>query len=190
MYAAQVLLDSPFARGITELIQRLDLEGGTSAMFLPYFTEDFLAIVRGVAEREYQARYRQDDPWVRLLPGAALGIRESQVEVVDLPELFCEPTARTESDADNAIALYEQLKILTPVQASDQRLWACLAHTDVLEVPAYSLARRFSRGFRKCRDTFVFQGQFNGKIGPERNRSALAAARPRRFYLTRRNRTV
>ena|SRR2546429_441875 len=98
-------------------------------MLLPYFSEDFLATIRVTAEREYRTRYSQDEPWVRSLPGTASGIRESQVEVVELPELVCEPNARTESDADNAIALYERLKMLTPVQASDERLWACLAHT-------------------------------------------------------------
>lgn len=98
-------------------------------MHLPYFSEDFLAAVRAIAEREHRAHYSQEEPWVRSLPEAATGIRESQVEVVELPELVCETDARTEADTANAIALYERLKMLTPVQASDERLWSCLAHT-------------------------------------------------------------
>ncbi len=98
-------------------------------MMLPYFSEEFLARVKAIAEREHRTRYEQNEPWVHSLPGASSGIRESQIEIVELPELVCEPDARTESDAANAIALYESLRILTPVQASDERLWSCLAHT-------------------------------------------------------------
>lgn len=46
-------------------------------MLLPYFSEDFLATVRAIAEHEHRTRYGQDEPWVRSLPGAASGIRES-----------------------------------------------------------------------------------------------------------------
>jgi hypothetical protein len=98
-------------------------------MLLPYFSEDFLATVRSAANTDHRSHYAQNDPWVRSLAGATTGIRDSQVEVVELPDLICEPDARTEADAANAIALYERLKILTPVQASDERLWSCLAHT-------------------------------------------------------------
>jgi hypothetical protein len=99
-------------------------------MRLPYFTDEFLAAVRTVAAREHRARYAQEDTWVNSLPGAPTGIRESQIEIVELPELVSEPGARTEADAANAIALYERLRMLTPVQASDERLWSCLAHTN------------------------------------------------------------
>jgi hypothetical protein len=98
-------------------------------MMLPYFSEEFLSGVRAIAEREHRARYGQEEAWVHSLPAATSGIRESQIEIVELPELVCEPDARTESDAANAIALYERLRMLTPVQASDERLWSCLAHT-------------------------------------------------------------
>jgi hypothetical protein len=98
-------------------------------MLLPHFSDEFLVAARAVAECEHRTRYCQEEPWVFSLASATSGIRESQIEVVELPELICEPDARTESDAANAIALYERLKILTPVQASDERLWSCLAHT-------------------------------------------------------------
>jgi hypothetical protein len=98
-------------------------------MMLPYFSEEFLSRVRATAEREHRARYSQEETWIHSLPAATAGIRESQIEIVELPELVCELDARTESDAANAIALYERLRMLTPVQASDERLWSCLAHT-------------------------------------------------------------
>lgn len=98
-------------------------------MHLAYLTEDFLDAVRSIAMRERESRYGQAEQWLPELPGAQAGIRESQIEIVDLPDLTCAPEARTESDAENGIALYERLKVLSPVQASDERLWACLTHT-------------------------------------------------------------
>jgi hypothetical protein len=98
-------------------------------MRLSYFTDDFLACVRAVAAREHKIKYSQNDPWVNLLDGASRGIRKSQIVITELPELISEPEARTESDAANSIALYEKLRMLTPVQATDERLWSYLAHT-------------------------------------------------------------
>lgn len=98
-------------------------------MRLPYLTEDFLQAVRSTASTEHERRYGQTEPWIRELAGAQSGIRESQIEIAELPELLCAPDARAESDADNGIALYDRLKMLSPVQASDERLWACLTHT-------------------------------------------------------------
>ncbi len=99
-------------------------------MRLQYLTEDFLQTVRSVAASEHGTRYGQPEPWIRGVHGAVSGIRESQIEVVELPDLPCEAGAETDSDAANAIALYERLTMLTPVQASDERLWACLTHTN------------------------------------------------------------
>jgi hypothetical protein len=98
-------------------------------MRLPYFTDEFLVELRAIAAREHRTRYAQEEAWVNSLSSAPAGIRESQIEIVELPELISEPGARTEADAANAMALYERLRMLTPVQASDERLWSCLAHT-------------------------------------------------------------
>ena len=137
---------------------------------LTYFTEDFLQTVRDVASREYDIRYSQDEAWARELPGAASGIRESQIEVVDLPELPCEPGARTASDGANAIALYERFKALSPVQASDERLWACLAHTHYWTY----MRARWPRGADNTFDSIETRWFFKGSSMERLARNGLA----------------
>jgi hypothetical protein len=125
---------------------------------LRYFTEEFLQNVRDVASREYATRYSRADAWVPELPGAATGIRESQIEVVELPELPCEAEARTASDGANAIALYERLKALSPVQASDERLWACLSHTHYWTYMQTRWPRGADNTFESVQTRWFFKG--------------------------------
>lgn len=125
---------------------------------LPYFTEALLQVVRDVASREYRSNYDRSEPWVRELPAAVSGIRESQVDVVELPELPCEPDARTESDGANAIALYERLKVLSPVQASDERLWACLCHTTYWSYMRTRWPRGADSTFESVETRWFFKG--------------------------------
>lgn len=137
---------------------------------LPYFTGDFLADVRAIATREHRARYSQEEPWVPSLPSAASGIRESQIQLIELPELVCEPGARTESDAANAIALYQRLRMLTPVQASDERLWSCLAHTTYWR---YACAR-WQGGLAESFDSVETRWFFKGSSMERLARNAIA----------------
>ncbi|MGH8046268.1 MAG: DUF6339 family protein [Chthoniobacterales bacterium] len=127
-------------------------------MRLPYLTEEFLQAVRSAALSEHGTRYSQPESWVRELPGAQSGIRESQIEVVELPELPCESDARTESDAANAIALYERLKGLSPVQASDERLWACLSHTHYWRYMCTRWPRGHDDSFESIETRWFFKG--------------------------------
>ncbi len=127
-------------------------------MLLPYFTEEFLAGVRAIAAREHRNRYIQEEPWVSLLPGVTSGIRDSQIEVVELPELVSEPGARTESDAANAIALYERLRMLSPVQASDERLWSCLAHMNYWRYSRVRWQGGTSENFDSVETRWFFKG--------------------------------
>lgn len=139
-------------------------------MRLPYFTDAFLIQVRAVAAEEFCTRYTKEVPWVNLLPGAQTGIRESQIEVVDLPELISQPDARTEADGANAITLYEHLRMLTPVQASDERLWACLAHTKYWR---YSCVR-WRGGSAKSFDTIETRWFFRGSAMERLARNSIA----------------
>lgn len=125
---------------------------------LPYLSEDFLQVVRSVAVREHGRRYSQAEPWIREVQGAESGIRESQIEVVELPELSCEPDARTETDAENGIALYERLKMLSPVQASDERLWACLTHTHYWRYMCARWPRGNEDSFESVETRWFFKG--------------------------------
>ncbi|RKH41315.1 hypothetical protein D7Y23_33275 [Corallococcus sp. AB050B] len=45
-----------------------------------------------------------------------------------LPELAQDPTDPSSTDADNSVRLYESLKSLDEVQASDERLWVWFTH--------------------------------------------------------------
>ena len=127
-------------------------------MRLPYLTEDFLQTVRSTAASEHGRRYSLAEPWIREVRGAQSGIRESQIEVVELPELSCEADARTESDAANGIALYERLKMLSPVQASDERLWACLTHTHYWRYMCERWPRGNEDSFESVETRWFFKG--------------------------------
>lgn len=127
-------------------------------MRLQYLTEDFLQIVRSTAANEHGPRYSRPDSWLHELLGARSGIRESQIEVTDLPVLPCEPDARTESDAANSIALYERLKMLTPVQASDERLWTCLTHSHYWEYMRARWPRASEDSFESIETRWFFKG--------------------------------
>lgn len=127
-------------------------------MYLTYFTEEFLAKVRSVAASEHALRYASEKPWVLSLPDMNSGIRESQVEVDGLPQLICSSASRTEGDAANAIALYEHLKSLTPVQAADERLWACLSHTHYWDYMRTRWASAVYAGFDSIQERWFFRG--------------------------------
>lgn len=127
-------------------------------MRLPYLTEDFLQAVRSMAATEHGPRYSRPDSWLHEVSGARSGIRESQIEITDLPVLFCEPAARTESDAANSIAFYERLKMLTPVQATDERLWTCLTHTHYWEYMRARWPRDDEASFDSIETKWFFKG--------------------------------
>jgi hypothetical protein len=127
-------------------------------MRLSYFSEDFLQLVRRTASAEHETRYESPTPWVHTLQGSRTGIRESQIETIDLPVLTCEPETRTESDAANSIALYERLKKLTPVQASDERLWAHLTHTYYWEYMRTRWPRSRDDSFESIETRWFFKG--------------------------------
>lgn len=73
-------------------------------------------------------RYEQDDPWLgEYFAGEEWALR-STIEVPDVLDLRL-PTSKTDLyDLENTKALYSALRHLTPVQASDDRLWAYFTH--------------------------------------------------------------
>lgn len=127
-------------------------------MNLPYFSEDFLQLVRSKARANHVSLYGSLTPWVPSLTESRVGIRQSQIELVDFPLLTCEPGTRTESDAANSVALYERLKSLTPVQASDERLWACLAHVHYWDYMQIRWPRGSGDSFESIETRFFFKG--------------------------------
>jgi len=60
--------------------------------------------------------------------------RESRLEAPALADkLVMDGRAPSETDADNALIVYQALSDLTPHQASMERLWAYLSHRDCPE---------------------------------------------------------
>ena len=65
-------------------------------------------------------------------------VRESRLPAVDLTNLTVNPVRPSNTDGDNALAVYRALPELTPHQASDERLWVYLCHQ---ECPEYVAGR-------------------------------------------------
>ena len=91
-----------------------------------YFTEKFLEDVRSNAKSKPE-KYK-GEAWVAELPGSGIGILPAGIDCDELPELTI-GDGKPEYDGLNARILFSALRNLTPVQASDERFWACLTHT-------------------------------------------------------------
>ncbi len=75
-----------------------------------------------------QANYVSEKTWLDAYFAGSNWFVESDIVAPEAIELQA-PTSRTETfDLENTIAVYSALKHLTPVQASDPRLWAYLTH--------------------------------------------------------------
>lgn len=74
------------------------------------------------------------------------------------------PVGSTTNDVDNAIALFEELKTMTPTQATDHRLWAYLCHVPFMEF----LRKRRPIGDQpeKQRAQFILEHWFVENPGP------------------------
>ncbi len=93
-------------------------------MSLMYLTDRALAQLRHDCERNRE-RYSLPDPWLSDSSAGPGWCRESGVSVSALPQL---DHAKPESDLENTRLVHGALRMLTPVQAMDERLWAYLAH--------------------------------------------------------------
>ena len=75
------------------------------------------------------------------------GFRETTIEAPDLDSKLTHNKNRpSESDAENALIVYESLRSLTPHQASIERMWVYLCHFDC---PRYVSARWLTHGLDK-----------------------------------------
>lgn len=84
-------------------------------------------LLEGLSESAYLEKYRQpifdyDEDAVLVMPGIESVIEQS------LPDLI-----KPKDDFESAKAIYKALMKLTPIQASDPRLWAYLTHVDLYE---------------------------------------------------------
>src|SRR5689334_21285066 len=73
------------------------------------------------------ARYTSDEPWLSdYFKGSACALA-SRIELPDI-ELKAPTSKMEQHDLENAKAVYSALRHLTPLQASDERLWAHMTH--------------------------------------------------------------
>ena len=108
---------------------------------LRYYTSQAVDDLRRGAAANLDWYYSPNGP----PPGDAVSadIRESRLEAPALAErLVMDEMSPSETDADNALIVYEALADLTPHQASMERLWAYLCHRDC---PSYVAARWLKR---------------------------------------------
>jgi hypothetical protein len=100
-------------------------------MSLKYFTDQFHAKLRRAAEANLE-RYKSPGSWVESCAGGSIYCRDTGVAAPTLRPLIM-PDGSEKRDLENAQIVYEDLKALDTVQATDERLWAWLAHVQYWE---------------------------------------------------------
>ena len=105
-------------------------------MNLKYFTEPFLAQLKRAIPHNLP-RYSTPNSWIDNYASGSTYCRDTGIEITTLrPLLPCQ--GENLNDIENTQIIYTDLKSLTPVQATDERLWAYLAHVTYWE---YMLGR-------------------------------------------------
>ena len=99
-------------------------------MSLRYLTDTFHAqLLKSIPANA--ERYVSTTPWLDNFAGATKYWRETGLDVPMLPRLVV--SDQPQDDSKNSEILYAALKRLTPVQATDPRLWAYLTHVTYWE---------------------------------------------------------
>lgn len=96
-----------------------------------HFTDQFHAQLRRGVEANL-TKYSSIESWVESYAGGNIFCRETGIVVSRLRPLIM-PDGSEKRDLENAQIVFEDLKLLTPVQATDERLWAYLAHVQYWE---------------------------------------------------------
>lgn len=96
-------------------------------MPLVAFRENFLNRLKS-SVRENLRRYRDDKPWVDDLPWSQSPL-PTPLEPTE-PLRLLEPDPEDLRDLENSIRVFSALPNLTPIQASDPRLWTRLTHVE------------------------------------------------------------
>ena len=127
---------------------------------LRYYTADALEDLRHTVAERLDWYYAPVDE----LPLASLGgFRESKVQAPAFADrLLTDHKRPPETDAENALIVYDALRTLTPHQASIERMWAYLCHFDCRQyVTARWLNRRPDKeevAIREIRNHFFAVG--------------------------------
>jgi len=92
------------------------------------FRDNFVDRLRG-SIRDNLRRYRAKDAWIDDIQGGLAASIQTTVEPASKLQLR-HPDGDDLKDLENAILVHGALSSLTPVQARDPRLWACLTHVE------------------------------------------------------------
>lgn len=93
---------------------------------LKYLRENAVHELYGGVEKNL-ARYQQDEPWLAEAAGGKPWELESRIELPDDFSLTM-PEDDNLRDLENTLKLHGALRGLSPVQATDERLWTYLTH--------------------------------------------------------------
>ncbi|MGE7666650.1 DUF6339 family protein [Ureibacillus composti] len=123
-------------------------------MKLKFLSEDTLQDLRANFESYKEHYYKKDDAWFDEYFSQEGRLFESNIEF-EKPE-FNEDENYMVSDFENVKIIYESLKHLTVSQATQERLWAGLAHIQMRDFVYYRLQNEFN----KKNDKRIFSAMF------------------------------
>lgn len=103
---------------------------------LRYFTASAVDELRSDITERLDWYYHPSAVDTRKWVKARDAIRDADIDVGEISDLLTIGAQPSRDDAANAIAVYSALDKLTPHQASDERLWTYLAHTQGAEYVA------------------------------------------------------
>lgn len=103
---------------------------------LRYFTASAVDELRGDIMERLDWYYHPSAADARKWVKAQDAIRDADIAVDELSDLLTIGAQPSRDDAANAVTVYSALDKLTPHQASDERLWTYLAHTQGAEYVA------------------------------------------------------
>jgi hypothetical protein len=122
-------------------------------MKLRFLPDSLLATLKRRIPENLKKYGESDKAWLEAYVAAAdlPGLAESGIEIADWP-LLINASGEHISDSDAAEKLHGCLRQLTPVQASDERLWAYLCHVE----PFYGYVRaRWLKGDREQKESVI-----------------------------------
>jgi len=128
-------------------------------MKLQCYSAEFAGLLADQVEANL-VRYSGSSQWVDELARTGGRIRESGIEIKELPRLQM-PHAGEFHEAENARRLHAALNKLSPLEAMDHRLWICLSHTFYWD---YVQARWPPGSAGQVLDRFLFGGTDFGSL--------------------------
>lgn len=123
-------------------------------MRLKFISDEALIDLRANFDTYKDYYYNQDDEWFHDYFSKEGRVLESTVEC-DMPEFNYDENYSI-SDRENVKIVYEALKHLTPSQATQEKLWAGLAHLQFRDYTFYRLKEDIEKKNERRINSFLF----------------------------------